>query len=144
MDPQADIPPVISEVARRERGFRFTPALFIGLCLLAALAARVSIDYQIPFPKCSFKLATGLPCSFCGGTRALRALTHFQFTEAFWLNPLVTLGALASFVAFSIWALVPTVKFERAMQTFKKLPLLPIILALVAANWIYEILYLPR
>lgn len=38
---------------------------------------------------CPFKLMTGYDCPGCGGQRALHQLLHFNFKNAFLLNPLL-------------------------------------------------------
>jgi hypothetical protein len=56
------------------------------------------------YPLCAFKLLTGLDCPGCGSTRALHALLHGRFEEAFRFNPIlfafliVGLFALPSFL----------------------------------------------
>lgn len=147
MVPQDDIPPVIAapeQLPKQRTRLEFSPPVFLGLILLAAAIARIGMDLRIPFPRCGFKAVTGLPCAFCGGTRALRSLTHFRFSEAFWLNPLVTIGAFAALGIFVIWVTVPRPLFDRWLEKNQKLPLLPIGLTLVALNWILVIKYLPR
>ncbi len=42
---------------------------------------------------CPFHVVTGLDCPLCGGQRMLVALWHGQWTEAFWLNPGLAVGA---------------------------------------------------
>jgi hypothetical protein len=43
------------------------------------------------FPKCPFRLLTGLQCPGCGSTRALYHLLHLHPVTAFKLNPLFLL-----------------------------------------------------
>src|SRR5438132_399412 len=78
-----------------------------GLVVASIIIARVSEHWNLPFMKCAFKSATGLPCVTCGGTRALRALSRGEFAEAFWLNPLVIAGAFASFIGLVVWLAFP-------------------------------------
>lgn len=42
---------------------------------------------------CPFHLLTGFDCPFCGGQRMIVALLHGQWSEAFWLNPGLAIGA---------------------------------------------------
>lgn len=42
--------------------------------------------------KCPFKLATGYDCPGCGSQRALHALLHGEFSQAFSFNPLFILA----------------------------------------------------
>jgi hypothetical protein len=41
------------------------------------------------YPRCIFKLATGLDCPGCGSTRALHQLLHGNVEAAFRLNPML-------------------------------------------------------
>jgi len=43
------------------------------------------------FPKCPFRLLTGLQCPGCGSTRAFYQLLHLHPVAAFKLNPLTVL-----------------------------------------------------
>jgi hypothetical protein len=64
----------------------------IAVLTLAGLA----VVYACPpgehsfYPPCLIKTLTGLSCPGCGSTRALHALLHLRFAEAFSLNPLFT------------------------------------------------------
>ena len=135
MEAQADIPPII-ETRRRFS----SPVIFSGCVLLAIAIALTLGALQITLPACSLKRMTGIPCAFCGGTRCLQALGHFHVGEAFWFNPLVTLGALAAGPMAIISFLFP----QRLARLGKKLPLIPIALMVVALNWIFVIKFLPR
>ena len=44
------------------------------------------------FPKCPFHTLTGWDCPGCGSQRAIHALLHGQFRQAFFHNPLLTLS----------------------------------------------------
>lgn len=45
---------------------------------------------------CPLKSMVGLPCAFCGGTRAVHAWAHGHLLEAWLMNPLVAVGAAAA------------------------------------------------
>lgn len=53
---------------------------------------------------CPLRLTTGLLCPFCGATRAVHAMTHGEWGRAMDLNPLVTLLAPLTVLAWGIWA----------------------------------------
>src|SRR3954471_13762654 len=131
MEAPANIPPIIGRPRRSNE-----PAMFFAFVAGAILIAVVSGYLGIGFPQCSFKKLTGLPCAFCGGTRSLRAIGHFHFAEAFWLNPLVTLSAFASLAGAIFWGVAPR-RFDEIISKFKRLPLLLIGLTLVALNWMF-------
>jgi Protein of unknown function (DUF2752) len=71
----------------------------------------------------------GLPCPFCGGTRALAAVASLELWRALSLNPLV----VASLV---LWPL----GFRYANRPW----FLPVCAGLLVANWAYVLLSLPR
>lgn len=134
MEAQADIPPIIATPRR------FPAPLIFLACVLAAIGIALTLGaFQITLPACSLKRMTGIPCAFCGGTRCLQELGHLHFVEAFWLNPLVTLAALAAAPVAVI-----SVLFPQLNRFVKKLPLIPIALTVVALNWIFVIKFLPR
>jgi hypothetical protein len=135
MEAQADIPPIIDTPRRFS-----PPVIFLGCVLLAIGIALALGALQITLPACSLKRMTGIPCAFCGGTRCLQALGHFHLAEAFWLNPLVTLGAVSAAPLAIISFLFP----QRLERLVKKPSLIPIALTLLALNWIFVIKFLPR
>jgi hypothetical protein len=138
MEAPVNIPPII-----RPRRRSTEPAMFFAFVLGAIVVAMLMGYLGIGFPQCSFKRITGLPCAFCGGTRSLRAIGHFHFAQAFWLNPLVTVSAFVAAVSALFWAVTPQ-RFDQSIAKLKKLPLVAIGLALVALNWIFVLKFLPR
>ena len=138
MEAPAKIPPIIERPRRLSE-----PAMFFA-CVAGAILVAVASGYLgIGFPQCSFKKLTGLPCAFCGGTRSLRAIGHFHFAEAFWLNPLVATSTFISAAGAIIWGIAPRA-FNNAILKIKRLPLLVIGLILVALNWVFVLKFLPR
>lgn len=61
---------------------------------LAVVYACPPGDYPF-YPPCLIRTFTGLSCPGCGSTRALHALLHLRFAEAFAFNPLFTCTAPA-------------------------------------------------
>lgn len=55
-----------------------------------AIAARLGIEGLIPFPRCWWREFTGLPCPTCGFARCLAAWTSLELSAAFRLNPLLS------------------------------------------------------
>ena len=134
MEAQTNIPPIIQSPRRFPAS-----VIFFGFVLLAVAIALALGALQITLPACSLKRMTGVPCAFCGGTRALQALGHLSLTEAFWFNPLVTIGALAA-APMAIISLF----FSQCFTRFKKFPLIAFVLIVIALNWIFVIKFLPR
>jgi hypothetical protein len=79
-----------------------TGAVLGGGGLVAGTAVRVLRLDHLPWPLCTFRAITGLPCLTCGSTRAFGRLAAFDLRAAFLFQPLVT--SLALLVL--LWALV--------------------------------------
>jgi len=83
-------------------------AVFAGVVLGAAvLGAGAVVFFFNPsthgfFPACLFHQLTGLNCPGCGGTRALYALLHGQFSIALKDNALFVLS-LPALAVWSAW-----------------------------------------
>ena len=76
-------------------------AMLAGLALLPLVPPLVP-PFALPgLPTCAFKSATGLPCPFCGGTRAAQALLRGELSRALYLN-VAALPALVVFVAVAL------------------------------------------
>lgn len=139
MERAADIPPIINAPRRS-----FAPAVALGIVVALAISARVSSYLHVVFPPCVFKTIVGIPCAFCGGTRALRAVAEFRWVDAFWWNPLVTIGAAVAVLWFVMWAVSPTRVMDRWRFAARAWPVVAIGFALLALNWIFVVIFLPR
>lgn len=90
------------------------------LSLLGLGAAGAWVLYTFPpaayafYPRCPFRMLTGLECPGCGTTRALHHLLHGRIDEAFRLNPM-----LFVLVAVALCAL-PSVLRGRSPQFLMK------------------------
>ena len=67
--------------------------VFVWVGIIAALLGVVVLFLFNPsqhgfFPRCFFKMATGLDCPGCGGLRATHQLLHGHLRAAFAFNPL--------------------------------------------------------
>jgi hypothetical protein len=120
------------------QGKRFWPALLVaaygGVYLTASAWA---IQNGRHFTICLLKNLTGLPCPFCGGTRAASTLLQGHLAAAFALNPgavLLMLFALPGYLVYD--------KLLRPRGWEKKLSRVFWVLALLAlaANWTYLII----
>ena len=63
-----------------------------GAVLVVAIVGWVEPRGQFFFPRCWLREHTGLLCPGCGATRALHALLHGDWRQAWALNPLAVLG----------------------------------------------------
>lgn len=116
--------------------------------MLAALAvARFTQGHQALWPKCGLRLLTGLPCPFCGGTRALHAAARFDWWQALALNPLAFLLGVGVTLWFAAWAtdrLFHTNVLARLASWRRAVFRLRLLVAVLVANWVYLCLTLPR
>jgi len=70
------------------------------------------------YPPCLFQSVTGLLCPGCGGMRGTHQILHFNFHDAFILNPLV-------FISTPL--IIYTIIYFTALLVFKKqLPKIPV------------------
>mgnify|MGYP001316313777 FL=1 len=70
---------------------------------LVALAALFLLLPGIsPFSFCGFRMLSGLPCPFCGGTRATLALLRGDLSLAAYLNPLAFAAVLVLLAGIAI------------------------------------------
>ena len=67
-----------------------------GVVTLGACASMVGAGQAEGPTLCPFRVATGLPCPFCGTTRSLMALGRGDVEGSLQLNPLGLLLALAA------------------------------------------------
>lgn len=72
------------------------PVLIAVALILAAGAIAVAYYLFEPssglYPRCAFKLATGLDCPGCGSQRALHALLHGDIAAAWHSNAMLLVG----------------------------------------------------
>ena len=106
-----------------------------------AAAAALWLWLGLPWPRCNFLALTGHPCVTCGATRAALQFAHGNFTAAWLLNPLVSVGyvAIALFDLYAIAVLslgLPRLRF-RTLSVFEKKAGRVAILVLLVANWSY-------
>lgn len=112
--------------------------LLACVALAACLPLLKNLLPSIPSVPCGFKAFTGLPCLFCGGTRAASAALHGDFEYSLYLNALsipvlVALTLLASLSAWEVlrgrqiahWHLISRLCIK----------ILPLVLVLLLAWW---------
>ena len=113
--------------------YRWYALVLKKACILASfpvflLAARFIPWERIP-SLCVFYHATGLPCPSCGITRAIVALTHFQFRRAMEMNALgfVLVGVLALWWVTSIYEIATSRRTRLSRWAGRKAALLAVI-----------------
>ena len=115
----------------------------IWLCITIASAAigLMWLTLQLPFPRCTFRTITGIPCVTCGATRGAIALLQGDIAAAFWLNPLVFV-AMAAVALFDLYALVvllaraPRLRVALSTRSGRR-ALIAIGCGALLLNWIY-------
>ncbi len=110
--------------------------LITGLAAVIAVMLVVyafdPISGAFPYPRCIFKVLTGLDCPGCGSTRALHALLHGRISEAADANPAV-------FVAVPLAALCCAAESPK-MERLRRVLFSPVaIAAIIAATLLWTI-----
>jgi hypothetical protein len=113
--------------------------LRVVLIACAALAVCLPVLKDLlPSLPCGFKGLTGLPCLFCGGTRAATAALHGDFEYSLYLNALsipvlAAIMLLASVCAWEILRGRPIAQWQTISRPCIKF--LPLVLVLLLAWW---------
>jgi hypothetical protein len=124
------VPPVL-DPARRAGFTLVLIALlgFVALCLTAKLAFQTGLSW-----RCPMMTVFHVPCPSCGSTRAFAALSELHFLAALRFNPLLVCAIPIGLFGFLL---------RRFLKPYARLGW-PLFAAVVAANWIYLYLFLPR
>ena len=113
----------------------------------AAVAAKLMVAWNLPLFQCWLHKLTGIPCPSCGCTRSLLAWWEGDLEKAFRFNPLFFVACLAVFLWLAAWVVevVSGWNFLAGLRLPLSRPLVwKIGLALVALNWLYLCLTLPK
>jgi hypothetical protein len=112
--------------------------LLACVALAACLPLLKNLLPSIPSVPCGFKAFTGLPCLFCGGTRAASAALRGDFEYSLYLNTLsipvlVAIMLFASVCAWEIFRGRPIAHWDSISRPCIKI--LPLVLVLLLAWW---------
>ncbi len=115
--------------------------IWLAVTMCAALLALSWLALKLPWPVCTFRSLTGLPCVTCGATRAGLAFFHGHLGTAWQFNPLVFVGLCAIalydlYAAVVLGARLPRVRVVIPERAVRKATLVGVLLAGVG-NWIY-------
>lgn len=125
--------------AMRGRGMPGTELAVGCLCAASlgtvAVGAASGVEADDGPTLCPFRIATGLPCPFCGLTRSLMALGQGRLDESVALSPLGVLVPLAAVLAG--WRAWRAVIRGRAVEWPR--PALIAVLSLVAVSWAFQL-----
>ena len=83
-------PPIV-HVGRRSSAIWIFAGLTVAFIVVAILFFLNPAENGF-YPRCFFRMATGLDCPGCGGLRATHQLLHGHWREAFALNPLLVVA----------------------------------------------------
>jgi hypothetical protein len=115
--------------------------LWLSVSVSALVAAVVWFRLHLPWPVCTFRELTGLPCVTCGATRAAIQFLHGHFIAAWIFNPLVSAGlcAIALFDFYAVFVLVTGVGRLRIVHLTQNEKILArvLVIGFLALNWIY-------
>lgn len=115
--------------------------IWLAVSVAAIAGAAVWLALDLPWPKCPFLAATGLPCVTCGATRSAIAFLHGDFLLALRWNPLAFV-AFCAVIVFDFYAAIvlagrmPRLRIVDWTRTEKNVVRIAVISAL-ALNWIY-------
>ncbi len=115
--------------------------IWLAVTVSGALLALAWLALRLPWPGCTFRALTGLPCVTCGATRASLSFLHGELGAAWRFNPLIFLG-LGAVLLFDLYALVVLVTGARRLRVavpgrgLRRLLLAALLLAGLG-NWIY-------
>lgn len=129
----------IAITAREHAPWLTGPMTLAALALAAGIGVRASGLDHAGVSFCYFKALTGYACLTCGATRAIGHLSHLEFSQAFLVQPLLTLGTLA----VMLWGLLDTLLLPAGKRTILRLEgraprAVFLFLAILAAlNWAY-------
>lgn len=143
-------PPQTPDLPPRAAGSRslgLTPVwLVLGMALLA-VAAHVALLWQLPLPQCWLRRLTDVPCPSCGCTRSLAAWAALDLEHALRFNPLLFLLCV-TVLAWAILWLAEVAARRTFLDALKSRvqgwPWWRISAALIALNWLYLCLTLPK
>lgn len=98
--------------------------------------ARFLLDHDLIW-RCPSIVLFSIPCPGCGGTRAFAALAEADLLGALRFNPLLICGLIFCLA-------LPFTKLMAAFRA-RRIPLRwPFFGFLIALNWIYLLIFLPR
>jgi hypothetical protein len=134
----SSIPPDLKRAqVDRRRG-----SLVIVLSASAVIGLSLVLSRPpLPFPRCLFRMVTGLPCPSCGLTRAFIALGHGRLAEACLQNIMspVLLVALVAVLGVSAYETLADRSFLGPIWERVKNKVLVLVLVLSAFSWVWNL-----
>jgi hypothetical protein len=129
------------ELRRLRAGELDHELIWLVVTVAAAAAGLAWLTLHLPWPVCTFRALTGLPCVTCGATRSVLAFSQGDLGAAWRLNPLIFAG-ICSVVVFDVYALAVLCSGARRVRiSLPRSGIRRLLIAVVAiagaANWIY-------
>jgi hypothetical protein len=125
-------------LAPKETDFEF---LFLVVSFVAGASCVVWLAFGLPWPGCSFRQLTGLPCPTCGATRSALSLLHGNLAAAWQRNPLMFVCYAGALILDLYCVGVLLFRFPRVrlfgVPSKVKRGLYLLTMVAIAANWIY-------
>ena len=116
----------------------------VSVLLGAIILASIYFDYAAKkLSFCLFRSIIGLPCPSCGMTRAFIAIGNGDIVAAISLNPASILVYITICIGFALALLQVATgkKYIEALWTKVKGKVFPIILAVMAVAWSYNLFH---
>ena len=125
-------------LAPKETDFEF---LFLVVSFAAGASCFVWLAFGLPWPRCSFRQLTGLPCPTCGATRSALSLVHGDLAAAWHRNPLMFVCYAGALILdlYCVGVLLfrfPRVRVAGVPSKIKR-GLYLLTLVAIGANWVY-------
>jgi len=107
----------------------------VGALGAVALGATTDVRPSDDLVLCPFRLATGVPCPFCGLTHSLVALGQGEIDESVRFSPIGPLVAVLA--ALAGWAVIGATRRGRRLRWPR--PLLAFGTMVLALSWAFQL-----
>ena len=125
---------MFAQLATDSPARRFAIAAMVALgAIVSVIAAKLALQFGLAW-TCPMIALFNVPCPSCGTTRAFASLANLDLLAALAFNPLIVLGLFA----------LPCVGLLKRFPASVKRYGWWIFGGLVAVNWLYLFLFLPR
>lgn len=122
----------------------YYPPLVFAAVGAAALLAYWNVPALLRWPACGMQRWFGLPCPFCGGTRALESLAQGDWLAGLLWNPLVMLACGLAAGWFGLWAVERLSGVRWGLPKWSGRSPGIVGVGLVVLNWLYLLFFLPE
>ena len=131
----------VLQVCRRPQWPLWAVLLVLVWLALGGAAVWLSYHFDGPVSLCLFKRVTGLPCPTCGFTRGALCLLRGRPDQTWLKNPLL-FSALGLLIAATGVRIIFGRSLRIRLNRAERITAWFIAVVLLAANWVYVILYI--